>query len=160
MFQLSQDPGWLGTLYLVAHYIPGRPGSCKAMFPLQATDSAGRSKKNTGSKQKRNVLGLMDYFHSLTAGKTSRGQWSFCPQCKFPIAVKLGSRSHMQCERDSAEGSAGQDIWPSHSAEKPSSQNFQSHPSAKQRFFATSVITPQTNKPTHFSVLQLAKGEL
>lgn len=138
----------------------GIPGSCKAMFPLQAADSHGRSNENTGSKQKRNGLGLMDYFPSLAAGKTGRGQWSFCPQCKFPVTVKALKQVPVQCEGDPAEGSAGQDIWPSHSAEKPSGQNFQSHPSANQRFFTTSIITPQTNKPIHLSGLQLAKGEL
>lgn len=160
MFQLSQVPGWLSILCLVAQYFPGGPESCKAMFPLQAADSPGRSKENTGSKQKRNDLRLMEYFPSLTAGKISRGQWSFCPQCKFPIAVKAWKQAPLQCEGDPAEGSAGQDIWPSHSDEKPSSQNFQNCPSAKQRFFTISIIIPQTNKPTHFSVLQLAKGEL
>lgn len=77
MFQLCQVPGWLGILCLVAQYFPGRPGSCKDMFPLQAAVSPGKSKENTGSKQKRNGLGLMDYFPSLAAGKTGRDNGGF-----------------------------------------------------------------------------------
>lgn len=62
---------------------------------------------------------------------------------KSRAAVMTSKHVPMQCEQDPAEGSAGQDIWPSHSDKKPSNQNLQSHPSsANQRFFTTSITIP------------------
>lgn len=100
-------------------------------------------KKNTECEEKRKDSGLPDHLPSLTPGRTDRGEWSFCPRCKFPASVRASKHVLMQYEGDPAEGSVGQDIWPSHSRKKPSSKNLQSHPSsAKRRFFSLPPSLP------------------
>lgn len=68
----------------------------------------------------------------------------FALRVKSPATVMAWKHVPMQCEEDPAEGSAGQDIWPSDSDKEPSGQNLQSHPSsANQRFFTTSITDPR-----------------